>query len=133
MGKRFRYTDVEVFAAMLRIADGEPLSRLRYRAERREGMPALTTIEQRYGGWVEACAAAGIEAEVLGSNQGRRRHTLTEAIEGVVACAQLLDRQPAPDDYATWQSKHRAYPSLWTLCQRWGWSNLMAKAGFRAP
>ena len=113
-------------------AHGEPLSRPAYELWRAEGHIESATndsIARRFGGWLEACAAAGVAGEVKGYEEDDLHDTLMRFVND-----SPKDR-PTARDYIAWQKQHPEAPTMNTVRKMAGgtWNTAMNLVVATAP
>lgn len=63
------------------------------------------------------------------ARSARTRFELEDAVEAVQIVADLLGRVPTSAEYQDLAASDETIPSAPTICQRWGWTNLLQAAG----
>ncbi len=123
-----RYTEDELISYLKQSAadnNGYPKVTDFKGVSKKPGYPSASTIENRFGSWVNACKAAGFISKV---NRFKASFTDKELIEYLQRSAENNKGYPR---YADFSGTNPSYPGASTIKRRFGsWSTACEAAGF---
>jgi DNA-binding PadR family transcriptional regulator len=120
------HSDEKLVAALRRVVDDAghvPSSKEYGRIAKATGLPSLSTVENRFGGWNAAVRAAGLTPTRPRSRSYERRWTEANCLEALRALEAELGGFPSQHDYEQLSPRRPDLPSSATLRTRLGsWS-----------
>jgi hypothetical protein len=125
---------VEALRAVIQDTGEVPASK-DYRAiARAEGLPSLSTVENRFGGWNAAVRAAGHAPRRVDQRRYQRRWTERACLDALRALVAELGHVPCHDDYRRLSRVRSDLPSASTVRTRLGrWSTIALRIDSHEP